>query len=195
MIKTREGFAQLINQREYRVAVEVGVKVGGFSEFLLRSCPSLTLYSVDRWDLDGEKNRAKHYPVACSRLSVFGDRSIVIRGRSVEVALQVLDQHPGGVCFVYIDADHSKRGVTKDISAWWRVVRPGGMLAGHDYVRIEKFGVVEAVDEWAAAHPECVVRLTGCKGVPSLEQRHHEAATRRKPLSVIPSWYVTKPLD
>lgn len=34
---------------------------------------------------------------------------------------------------VFIDADHSEEAVSRDIAAWWPKVKPGGILAGHDY--------------------------------------------------------------
>jgi predicted O-methyltransferase YrrM len=35
--------------------------------------------------------------------------------------------------FVYIDDDHSDAGITTSLAAWYPKVRPGGILAGHDY--------------------------------------------------------------
>ena len=40
---------------------------------------------------------------------------------------------PGTVDFVFIDAQHTEEAVNADIVAWWPVVKPGGLLAGHDY--------------------------------------------------------------
>ena len=37
------------------------------------------------------------------------------------------------VDFVWIDADHSYDGVCADIAAWLPKVKPGGVIAGHDY--------------------------------------------------------------
>jgi hypothetical protein len=34
---------------------------------------------------------------------------------------------------VFLDADHSHAAVRADLEAWWPKVRPGGLLAGHDY--------------------------------------------------------------
>ena len=39
------------------------------------------------------------------------------------------------LAFVFIDADHSYAAVRADIAAWLPNVRPGGILAGHDYSR------------------------------------------------------------
>jgi hypothetical protein len=50
--------------------------------------------------------------------------------------------------FVYIDADHSYLGCLRDLELWWPKIRPGGMLAGHDY---GQFGVTDALNEFFTA--------------------------------------------
>jgi len=62
--------------------------------------------------------------------------------------------------FVYIDASHAYGSVRADCNAWWKKVRIGGVLCGHDY-RLDwltgdratpafknAHGVVTAVDEF-----------------------------------------------
>lgn len=57
--------------------------------------------------------------------------------------------------FVYIDARHDYESVMEDLNAWQSKVRPGGVLAGHDYIdghfSAGVFGVKRAVDEFFAA--------------------------------------------
>jgi predicted O-methyltransferase YrrM len=48
--------------------------------------------------------------------------------------------------YVMIDADHAYEAVAKDIAAWLPKIRPGGILAGHDYTP-EIPGVCQAVTE------------------------------------------------
>lgn len=36
--------------------------------------------------------------------------------------------------FVYVDARHDYCGVREDLLMWWDKLRPGGIMAGHDYV-------------------------------------------------------------
>lgn len=45
---------------------------------------------------------------------------------------------------IYIDADHRYEAVKADIEAWRPHLRPGGIIAGHDY---HLAGVARAVDE------------------------------------------------
>lgn len=52
----------------------------------------------------------------------------------------------GTVDAVYIDADHARESVARDIAAWWPKLKRGGIMAGHDFS--EEFpGVVAAVIE------------------------------------------------
>lgn len=53
--------------------------------------------------------------------------------------------------WVYIDADHSYKGVKGDLEAFYRTVKSGGFLAGDDYRQGGWWGdgVVRAVDEFA----------------------------------------------
>ena len=49
------------------------------------------------------------------------------------------------VDFIYIDADHSEDSVRKDLNLYLPKLRPGGIIAGHDYVPNWP-GVRDAVD-------------------------------------------------
>lgn len=48
---------------------------------------------------------------------------------------------------VFVDGDHSENGARTDIRAWGPKVRPGGIIAGHDYHRTYP-GVVRAVHSY-----------------------------------------------
>lgn len=47
------------------------------------------------------------------------------------------------VDFCFIDADHTEAGVIRDIEAWLPKMKPGGVIAGHDY---DSPAVAKAVD-------------------------------------------------
>ncbi len=80
----------------------------------------------------------------------FNGRAVIHHDMSVRAAAKT----PDGLDFVFIDADHSYEGCRKDIEAWSKKLRPGGLLSGHDYDNVEfpQWGVKRAVDEYVAAH-------------------------------------------
>ena len=84
-----------------------------------------------------------------ARLARFGDRVEYIRKPSLEGARDVAD---GSLDFVYIDGLHDFDSVMGDILAWAPKVRPGGMISGHDYCHIHRYGVIPAVDAYTRAH-------------------------------------------
>lgn len=53
-----------------------------------------------------------------------------IRAESSEAAANFAD---GSVDFVFIDANHTAEFVRRDVLAWLPKVKPGGIIAGHDY--------------------------------------------------------------
>lgn len=71
----------------------------------------------------------------------------VHRCLSVDAAAAFADQ---AADFVFIDAAHSFDAVSRDLAAWWPKLRPGGLIAGHDYTHGPE--VKAAVDAFVAAH-------------------------------------------
>jgi len=53
----------------------------------------------------------------------------------------------GKADMVFIDADHSREGVLRDIDTAKRLLKKGGILCGHDYNEPDWPGVTEAVNE------------------------------------------------
>tara|TARA_R100001244_G_scaffold47793_2_gene42605 strand:- start:1063 stop:1623 length:561 start_codon:yes stop_codon:yes gene_type:complete len=146
---------------------EVGVLIGVLSEFLLRRHRNLTLLMIDSWapaERQPERYKAtldihahhemervmKHRAQAENRARHFPARAIVMPMSSAEAAAMVED---ASLDLVFLDADHSADGVREDLAAWVPKVRPGGWIGGHDYRNPDpafRFGVTEAVDEWAS---------------------------------------------
>lgn len=69
-----------------------------------------------------------------------------IRLESTEAAQMYRDS---SLDFVFLDADHSFQAVCRDIEEWAPKVKPGGVLAGHDYGMPE---VQRAVQERLGEH-------------------------------------------
>ena len=69
-----------------------------------------------------------------------------LRGDSADSAKHFAD---GSVDFVYVDASHEYKDVTKDLDAWWPKLKSGAVLAGDDW---QFEGVERAVLEFAQKH-------------------------------------------
>ncbi len=138
------------------VFVEVGSFLGRSTAYLAdavrRSGKSVTLYAVDTWegadDITGrmagemQQDGFPLYERFVANVAACGLTRYVrpVRCDSVAAADRFAD---GSVDFVFIDADHSCEAVYADIAAWWPKVKPGGVIAGHDY---DERGVKTAVD-------------------------------------------------
>lgn len=136
------------------IAAEVGVAEGQFSRDILVWPCIAKLYSVDTWATikgqrgDGGNDQAWHdanYKKAKELLKPFGDRSVILRGLSVDMSAQIQDDSLG---FINIDSDHSYDGVKADLAAWWPKLKVGGVIAFHDY-EMAHYGVKTAVTEFA----------------------------------------------
>lgn len=67
----------------------------------------------------------------------------VIKMDSVEASRLYKDET---LDFIFIDASHDYESVKNDINAWYRKVKSGGILSGHDYNTFQS--VNKAVDEF-----------------------------------------------
>jgi hypothetical protein len=158
-LPTRTELPVLLNERNlFGCGVEIGVKEGEFSETLLKYWRGRHLISVDPWMQDAadayvdianvaQPQHERFYDAARARLAPFGARSSVWRMTSLEAAARI-PRH--SLDFVYIDARHDFASVLEDLDAWYGLVRPGGIVAGHDYLDgtlpAGEFGVKSAVD-------------------------------------------------
>jgi len=166
---SRTNLAQLFGALGYRRGVEVGVARGVYSEVLLDNVPGLELFCVDPWELlDGysEEQYVRHeglmretYQDAIGRLA---HRNTHILKMTSREAVRLFAE--GELDFCYIDGDHRFQEVTHDIHKWGQVVRPGGIVAGHDWARFKRpknSHVKAVVNAWTFSHgihPWFVVR-------------------------------------
>ena len=144
---------------------ELGVCAGDFSRHLLTEIDPELLFLVDVWqhiDLGYQDKLMGHDGVQLKRyrgvVREFGldPRVHIIRDLSVIIA-EVLPEHY--LDWIYIDGDHSHRGCRGDLDAARRVVKPAGIIMGHDYDASHP-GVIQAVDEFVAEYHYHVVLTT-----------------------------------
>jgi hypothetical protein len=54
--------------------------------------------------------------------------------KTISTNAALLDQYPDGYFdFVYLDASHTYDAVRAELPLWWKNVRSGGVISGHDY--------------------------------------------------------------
>lgn len=162
----RSELPRLFHALNFTEGAEVGVEVGRYSKELCAGNPGVHLYCVDPW----QSYRGYREHVSQDKLDGFfqttKDRLVehnctFVRKFSVAAAK---DFAKHSLDFVYIDANHALEYVIADIAAWAPIVKPGGILAGHDYARRGGKGyqchVIEAVHAWTASygiHPWFVI--------------------------------------
>lgn len=137
---------------------EIGVFRGHSAVRMLSEFPTLFLFLVDSFD---EKHFFKSFEVnsmreaeleAIRNIEPYDNRVHFLRIDSLVAAEIFEDEY---LDFIYLDASHLYEAVKKDLIAWPRKVRPGGIVMGHDYdgrgdnMRRNPFGVKKAVDEHA----------------------------------------------
>ncbi len=139
---------------------EIGVWDGETSEALLRELPDLELWMIDPWrPYDGQSNTGNLPQESFDRAreSALWWTAPALRRRHVlPEASPSAARHfaERSLDFVFIDGNHLYEAVRDDIVAWWPKIRPGGVIAGHDYGVYRDadgaWGVRRAVDEFAA---------------------------------------------
>lgn len=133
--------------------VEVGSWKGRSAAYMAveiaNSNKDIRLFCVDTWQ--GSKEHQGHdlsalYQTFLDNMRPVERHYIPLRMTSLEASRKFKDN---SLDFVFLDASHEYEDVRDDILAWLPKVKPGGVLAGHDYYQGgEHFpGVKKAADE------------------------------------------------
>jgi len=136
-----EMWPQIVEAISATSVAEIGVFRGNFARAILERCTDIaTYYFVDPWrHLDDGYNElanvsddifTQYKEEALSVTAFAGDTRVVLQGMTQEVIDQVPDE---SLDFVYIDADHTLRGITVDLIKWFPKVKPGGYIGGDDF--------------------------------------------------------------
>jgi len=148
----RTAFIQMLKDRGAKIGVEIGTDRGKYAQELCEGIPGLILYCVDPWIPYKEGNQVhdqaevdKIYEKAKGRLVKYNCR--ILKKTSIE-AVDIFQD--GMLDFVFIDGNHEYNHVLEDITQWTKKVKPGGIVAGHDYTENKEcnYGVIEAVNKY-----------------------------------------------
>jgi hypothetical protein len=132
-LATRNELPSFFRNSGYKVGAEIGVYKGEFTEKLCQA--GLKVYGIDPYLVyknyrkhPGEPDYEEMYKSTRDLLESYGGK--LIRKTSLDALEDIPDN---SLDFVYIDGNHSIRYATEDIYEWFRKVRPGGAMSGHDY--------------------------------------------------------------
>lgn len=128
--KILEAFRDL----NFTSGVEVGTEHGVYAKRICNNNPQLKLYCVDPYVVfpyyNGQKEQEEvntFYEAAKNRLSNFNCE--ILKMTSMEAVKQF---EPNSLDFAFIDGNHTFEFVMNDIIYWSRIVKPGGVVYGHD---------------------------------------------------------------
>lgn len=131
----RSSLKTLIGKKNL-VGCEVGVETGRHALNILENLDISKLYLIDSYK-GGYK---KFQEPARVLLKPYPQVTWIIK-RSQDVT----DDIPEGILdFAYIDGSHRYKDVSGDLEIFWRKVKPGGLLCGHDFKYVK-----QAVEDFA----------------------------------------------
>ena len=170
----RDGLAVLFHKLGFRTGAEIGVERGRYSETLCIGNPGLLLYCIDPW-------LASVYPPGTPTISQsqeeFNQMYLETKVRLAPYNCDIIRMkssfaidsfQPDSLDFVYIDGNHEFIEVANDIVMWSQIVRPGGIIAGHDYAyfpqakRIHVKHVVHAYTRAYGINPWFILGAEAC---------------------------------
>lgn len=158
-------YDQVLNGMDDNIFVEVGSLWGRSIIFMGQTCKALNknikIYSVDYWDYRGvpelltpgldPSGMDYHkdgpdclYNTYLNNLKECGVDDIItsLRVSSEDASKQFEDE---SIDFIFIDASHKYEDIINDLNCWYNKIKPGKIIAGHDY---DWDGVRKAVDEF-----------------------------------------------
>lgn len=121
-----------------KIMVEVGVDEGAFAvhileELVRRNVQVERYYAIDPWTgpfaYAGDRSRDA-FLTATRALTKFWPAPRVLQERG-DLACRLVEDETAD--FVFVDAVHDYSHVTTHLELWWPKLRPGGVIAGHDY--------------------------------------------------------------
>lgn len=136
-----ETISNILNNSGAKTGVEIGVFKGEFSRNILERWNG-TLYLIDPWrelsdeeylDSSNHKNHQDAFAQTMESIKGFENRAFMLRGLGEEMVHLFQDN---SLDYVYIDGNHDYDHVKQDLELWWPKLKPGGLMAGHDYLMV-----------------------------------------------------------
>ena len=136
----QEIWHQFLEAQRTRSMAEIGVWKGDFAADILSAISHLeTYFMIDPWANLPDWNKPFNvepeifesiYQEMLDKTDFVTQKRQILRGRTKEVVHHIPDE---SLDFVYVDGDHTLRGITIDLITIWPKIRKGGFLGGDDF--------------------------------------------------------------
>ena len=151
-----------------KTVIEIGTFLGGSAEALLEGMPDDGhLTCIDTFEgTSGSPTDPTNYSskevdftqefvlsYLSGRLQPYEGRVDIVVGESL---LMARDYEPGSADLIFLDGAHDYENVLADIQAWLPIVKPSGLLCGHDYDRFGEALSVEKIEEFSSREYQAI---------------------------------------
>lgn len=160
ILKNRSKLLEVLPK--HGIVAELGVNRGEFSFEIMKVNQPKELHLVDAWGSERYHGGLRKVVETTFEKDIAVGRVQIHQGYSTEMASKFPD---GFFDWIYIDTDHSYSVTRDELQAYKHKIKPGGIIAGHDYIqgnwgRILRYGVMEAVHEFCVQEDWELVFLT-----------------------------------
>jgi hypothetical protein len=139
--KNRYDFwSNFINFLKLAKIAEVGVYQGSYAETILKQCPQITDYlmidpwrNLSDWNKPANKDNSTfdlYFEETIQKTFFAKDKINILRGTTIEMISKIEKK---SLDFIYIDGDHTLRGITIDLLNYWDKINELGFIAGDDF--------------------------------------------------------------
>lgn len=138
--RREEIWSDIINHFGFKEITEIGVFRGEFSASILENCKTIDRYHlVDPWKHQVSWNKPANvsdatfeniYTEMLANTSFAASKRVIHRGKSIDI---IPDFAGTSQDFIYIDGDHTLRGITIDLQVSWPKLKMGGIIGGDDF--------------------------------------------------------------
>ena len=150
------------------VVAELGVNKGEFSEKILSICQPQKLHLVDIWGSERYNQDIRKSVEKKFEKEISAGKVEINLGLSSDVVEKFSDNY---FDWIYVDTDHTYQTTKAELEKYQSKIKPGGIIAGHDYILgnfegMMKYGVKEAVYEFCKNHDWEIIHLTMENNIP-----------------------------
>ena len=143
LLKSNDRFTlciELINKFDLSTVAELGVYRGNFAQKILEKSDCIKTYTmIDPWRNLSNWNKPANYnndtfeaffQETMQKTNFAKEKRIILRGKTTEVIHKIKDHTYD---FVYIDGDHTLKGISIDLINLWPKVKNNGFIVGDDF--------------------------------------------------------------